>query len=126
MQRERPAGLSLATLVVEARADLITYPGVLTSTAHAKGHAHACSSLVPVTIGCSGSCRRYTAAPDSTSFAESAGSSLRLSQQKAPSHPPTGAGLCPREDQCYIRGGTPTGTSPANEAVGAILCFLPV
>lgn len=48
MQRELPAGL-----VVEARADLILYPGILTGTTSADDRAHACSARVPVTTGCS-------------------------------------------------------------------------
>lgn len=48
MQRELPAGL-----VVEARADLILYPGILTGTTSADDRARACSARVPVTTGCS-------------------------------------------------------------------------
>lgn len=53
MQCELPAGLSLAALAVEARADLILYASILTGTASADDRARACSARVPATIGCS-------------------------------------------------------------------------
>lgn len=59
MQSEWPAGLSLAVLVVEARVDLMTYPGILASTAHTTDHTHACDAQVLVTISCFGSCQYH-------------------------------------------------------------------
>lgn len=51
---------------VEARADVIMYPGILNGTARAEGQVCACGTRVPVTTSCSrsaGTTQRLLPAP---------------------------------------------------------------